>query len=96
MSNYPFAYKITDDVNDISDSKYRVMLKSFMKTYKITTMEGGNNLEKLNNIDYVSREWFLLYLKDIKTGECYKFQDEPENYRNTFSSFLNSVQQDYN
>jgi len=93
MKKYPNQYIISDNIADIADCKYRVMLKSFMQTYKRTTYTKhvGTSKPDDKDTDYVTKELFYLYLTNTKTGECFKFQDEPDFYPETFKEFVNEA-----
>ncbi|MCH8903098.1 MAG: hypothetical protein IIA45_04200 [Bacteroidetes bacterium] len=93
MKKYPLEYKIVDNVEDLSDCDYRVMLKSYMQTFKkITTTKytDGRRPDDVD-VDYVVKELFMLYLEDVDTGEAYKFQAEPDFYFDTFKAFVKEV-----
>jgi hypothetical protein len=84
MKKYPFEYEIVDDPADIKNAQYRVYLKGVMKTISVKTYtDAGYPTTKR-----VTKELYYLYLEHTKTGECYKFQAEPNFYLWTFKEFV--------
>jgi hypothetical protein len=98
MSRYPFEFEVIDDAKDIADCKYRVYLKSFMKTFKVTKTDYNTDMftgqktgGSSQRTKYVTKQLFYLYLQNIETGENYKFQVDPEFYPVTFRAFVDAA-----
>ncbi len=91
MKRYNYDYKITDKANDVSGCKYRVKLKSSLKSYKRITTEYEEGRGVDVDTDYITKELFYLYLENLETGKCYKFQVNPNFYPYTFKDFVKQV-----
>ena len=111
MKKYPYQYKITDDVTDISDCKYRLFVKeeegrpaggpSITSPNYTTTVSNTGKISTATSYSTSSPSsggtWRQqsLYLEEIGTHKCYKILEYPIRYNIAFKYFVQMVRGKY-
>lgn len=87
MKDYPYAYTIADNVEDISDCKYRIRLKKSTQTIH----NGYQSPSRPQVPITTTQDVFYLYLEDMQTGERFAHQKIPTNFKDTCREFIKAV-----
>jgi hypothetical protein len=94
MKKYPFEFHITDKLKDNKGCKYRILMKPSIVQFMVekpgrydhNTGHTGPSETKL-----VTKELFVVFLQDIKTGENYEFQGTGRYYMHAFKVFVDEA-----